>query len=104
MSTLIKWSISEGELAQQLDWPEAQVRLLLDGMLPQERLPDDLRRRIGERLQCDVALMEIILDRPAPAVPYDTGESDRYCGDFSTHADAQAFLWRRVVQHRTRTI
>lgn len=60
---LAKLPIDEARLAQQIDLPEAQVQMLLQGTLPMSIITEELLQRIANVLQCDVKLMKIILDR-----------------------------------------
>jgi hypothetical protein len=60
---LKKLQMSETQLAQQIDWSENQVQLLLQGTLPLAILTEEMLQRLGQALKCDAGLMQIILDR-----------------------------------------
>jgi hypothetical protein len=60
---LSKLGMSEGQLAQQIDMSDEQVRMLLLGSLPLSILSEDLLQRIASAVQSDVKLLGIILNR-----------------------------------------
>lgn len=60
---LTKLPMDEGQLAELIDLPEGQVQMLLQGTLPMSIITEELLQRIANALQCDVKLMQIILDR-----------------------------------------
>jgi hypothetical protein len=60
---LVKLQMTELQLAQHIDLPEGQAHMLLQGTLPMSIITQELLQRVANMLECDVKLMQIILDR-----------------------------------------